>query len=197
MKNASSSCRAKKQSGFSLLEVLVSIFVITTGLVGLLGVMGMAMAATQSSEQVSVAKQLANEALESILTARETTQIQWSQIANGSCTVGQNCGIFLSGPQPIDNPGADGIVGTSDDAAAGAQTLEMPGPSGIVVTPPGQPCAAPDVCQSLTNYTRTIAITPVASDGSLNQVVITVTYTNPQFKTPQNYILQTFVSQYR
>jgi type II secretory pathway pseudopilin PulG len=186
-----------KESGFSLLEVLISIFIITTGLVGLLGVMGMAMATTQNSEQLAIAKRLANEAMESILTARETTQIQWSQIANGNCLVGQTCGIFLSGPLPIDNPGADGIVGTSDDAAAGAQVLDMPGPSGIVMTPPGQPCAAPDVCQSLTNYTRSILITPVAADGSLNQIVVTVTYTNPPLNTPQAYVLQTYISQYR
>jgi type II secretory pathway pseudopilin PulG len=186
-----------KESGFSLLEVLISIFIITTGLVGLLGVMGMAMATTQNSEQLAIAKRLANEAMESILTARETTQIQWSQIANGNCLVGQTCGIFLSGLQPIDNPGADGIVGTSDDAAAGAQVLDMPGPSGIVMTPPGQPCAAPDVCQSLTNYTRSILITPVAADGSLNQIVVTVTYTNPPLNTPQAYVLQTYISQYR
>lgn len=189
------------ESGFSLIEVLISILVMTTGLLGLLGSLGLAMAATQNSEELNIAKQLANEALESILTARTTAQVQWVQIANGTCSVGQNCGLFLSGAQPINNPGADGIVGTSDDAAAGPQILDVPGASGIIATPAGQPCAAPDICTSLSNFTRTIAITPFTSGGSpdpnLNSVVITVTYTNPQFKTPQNYVLQTLVSQYR
>lgn len=182
------------ESGFSLLEVLISIFVITIGLLGLLSVVGVAMAATQNSEQLAIAKRLANEAMESILTARETTQVQWSQIANGTCSIGQNCGIFLTGAQPIYNPGADGIIGTSDDAAAGAQILDSPGPDGVF----HNSCpAGPDICTPLTNFTRTIAISQWATDANLNQIVITVTYTSPQFKVPQNYILQTLISQYR
>src|SRR5579872_1382981 len=159
----------KGESGFSLIEVLISILVMTTGLLGLLGSLGLAMAATQNSEELSIAKQLANEALESILTARTTAQVQWVQIANGTCSVGQNCGLFLSGAQPINNPGADGIVGTSDDAAAGSQILDSPGPSGIIVTPAGQPCAAPDVCTSLSNFTRTIAISQYAGSGTRSE----------------------------
>lgn len=187
--------------GFSLIEVLISMLVLTTGLLGLLGSLGAAMAATQNSQQLSIAKQLANEALESILTARTTAQVQWAQIANGTCSVGQNCGIFLSNAQPINNPGVDGIIGTSDDAAAGAEILESPGPSGIILTPAGQPCASPDVCTSLANFTRTISISQYTGSGTpdpnLNTVIITVTYNNPQFKSPESYVLQTLVSQYR
>ncbi|HKW19443.1 MAG TPA: prepilin-type N-terminal cleavage/methylation domain-containing protein [Terriglobales bacterium] len=192
---------ANGESGFSLLEVLISMAVMTIGLVGLLGTLGMAMAATQNSEQLAIAKRLANEAMEGILTARETTQVDWAQIANGSCNIGDTCGIFLAGAQPIYNPGADGIIGTNDDAAAGAQILDSPGPSGIIITPEGQPCAAPDVCTSLSNFKRTITIAPVTvsgvADGNLNSVVITVTYTNPQFRAPQNYVLATLISSYR
>jgi prepilin-type N-terminal cleavage/methylation domain-containing protein len=189
--------RRKAESGFTLLEVMISIAVLTVGLVGLLSVMGMAMAATQGSEQIDIAKRLANESLESILTARETANVDWAQIANGNCNVGDTCGIFLTGAQPIDLPGADGIVGTNDDAAAGAQILDMPGTTGIVTTPSGQPCAAPDICQPLTNYTRTIQITQYLTDANLNTVTITITYTNPRFKVPQTYVLNTLISQYR
>jgi prepilin-type N-terminal cleavage/methylation domain-containing protein len=185
------------ERGFSLIEVLISMLVMTIGLLGLLGTLGMAMAATQNSEQLAIAKQLANEALENILTARETDQVDWNQIANGTCTVGQDCGIFVSGPLPIYNAGVDGIIGTSDDAASGMQILEAPGPSGIIMTPAGQPCAAPDVCTTLSSFTRTIAIAPLGTDQNLNSVTITVTYTNPEFKTPQNYVLTTLISQYR
>lgn len=191
------------ESGFSIIEVMISMVVMTVGLVSLVAVMGIAMASTATSEQVAISKRLANEALESILTARETAQVQWSNIANGNCVVGTGCtnGIFLTPPQPINLPGVDGIIGTSDDAAAGPQILDMPGPSGIVQSPAGGPCAAPDVCLSLTNYTRTIAITPYAvggvTDANLNSVTITVTYTNPQLLVPQNYVLTTLISQYR
>ena len=61
------------QQGFSLIEVMISMVIMTVGLVSLLGVFGLAMASTQTSQQTAVAKQLANEALEGILTAREPT----------------------------------------------------------------------------------------------------------------------------
>ena len=76
--------RARKQaeSGFSLLEVMISMVVLTVGLVSLLGVFGLAMATTQTSQQNMIAKQLANEAYESIVTARNSSQLNWSEINN-------------------------------------------------------------------------------------------------------------------
>lgn len=199
----------KQETGFTLLEVMFSIVVMTVGLLSLLAVMSIAMASTQTSQQIGISKRLANEALEGILTARETAQVQWSNIANGNCAVGAGCttGIFLAGAQPICLPGTDGIIGTTDDCSTpaplgGPQILDLPGPSGIVQSPNGGPCAAPDICLALTNYTRTIAITPFAlpgggTDANLNSVTITVTYVNPQVKFPQSYVLNTLVSQYR
>ncbi len=70
------------QSGFSLIEVMISMVVLTIGLVSLLGVFGLAMASTQTSQQDMIAKQLADEQYESIVTARNTTQINWDQINN-------------------------------------------------------------------------------------------------------------------
>jgi len=186
----------KHDGGFSLIEVMFSMAIMTIGLVSLLGVMGLAMASTQTSEQSAIAKRLANEAMESILTARETAQVQWSNIANGSCAVGTGCttGIFLAPAQPIYCAGADGIVGTSDDAACGPVVLDQPGPNGVFMNS----CPAPpDICIPLTNYTRTIAISQFGADPNLNNVTITVTYTNPQLKVPQNYVLNTLISQYR
>jgi len=132
--------------------------------------------------------------MESILTARETAQVQWSNIANGTCAVGTGCttGIFLAPAQPINCAGVDGIVGTSDDAACGPQILEQPGATGVWAG-----ACPPDTCISLTNYTRTIAISQFGADANLNSVTITVTYTNPQLKVPQNYVLNTLISQYR
>ncbi len=169
---------------------MISMVVMTVGLVSLLGVFGLAMASTQTSQQNGVSKQLANEALEGILTARETSNITWAQIANTG-----NGGIFISGFNPINKAGIDGIIGTADDAAAGAQTLDMPGPDGIFGT-------ADDVLLPLTNYQRQIAIVPATDAGgnpipTLNVVTITVQYTNPQLRIPQNYVLTTYISQYR
>ena len=188
--------RSRRESGFSLLEVMFAMVVMMVGLVSLLAVMSIAMASTQTSEQLAISKRLANEAIESILTARETATVSWAQIANGDCSVGGTCGIFLSGALPIDLPGVDGIIGTNDDAAAGPQILEAPGDSGVFAG-----TCPPDNCTPLTNYTRTIAITPFLVGGvpvaNLNSVTITITYTNPQLHVPQNYILQSLISEYR
>jgi len=180
----------RRQKGFTLIEVMISMVIMTIGLVSVLGVFGLAMASTQTSQQNGISKQLANEALEGILTARETANVPWTSIANTGAG-----GIFLSGFNPIDLPGADGIIGTADDAAAGPQVLTMPGPDGIFGT-------ADDVLLPLSNYKRQIAIVPATDAGgnpipTLNVVTITIQYNNPQLKIPQNYVLTTYVSQYR
>ena len=182
--------RKQTEDGFSLLEVVISMAVLTVGLVSLLGVFGLAMASTQTSQQDMIAKQLANEALESIVTARNTSQVSWSQVQNIA-----NGGIFMNGANPIYLAGADGIVGTADDAVAGEQTLTEPGPDGIFGT-------SDDVSIPLTGYQRTILISPVY-DSQGNQVTtlrgvnITVQYTTTQARLPKTYVLSSFISQYR
>jgi type II secretory pathway pseudopilin PulG len=176
--------------GFSLLEVVISMAVLTVGLVSLLGVFGLAMASTQTTQQDMIAKQIANEALESIVTARNTSQISWSQIQNLA-----NGGIFLNGSNPIYLAGADGIVGTADDAAAGLQYLQEPGPDGIYGT-------SDDVKVYLNGYQRTILISPVYDANgnlvtTLRGVNITIQYAATQANLPKTYVLSTFISQYR
>jgi type II secretory pathway pseudopilin PulG len=178
--------------GFSLIEVMISAAILMIGLLSLLGVFGLAMASTQQAQQDMIARQLASEAMESLFTARDTAQIPWSSIQNVS-----NGGIFIDNPQflPINNPGADGILGTADDALAGAAHLTEPGPDGIVGT-------ADDVQIPLTNYQRAVAITPVVDiNGNVNQtlrqVTITVQYWVPQRKAAKQYILTGLISSYR
>ena len=156
---AGSAPAAKSQRGFSLLEVVISMAILTIGLVSLLGVFGIAMAATQDTQQDMIAKQLANEALESIVTARNTSQKQWSDIQNVS-----DGGIFLNDFQPVLKPGADGIMGTADDSGAGYQTITEPGPDGIYGTPD-------DIQLPMSNYQRKIDIQPV-TDASGNVDIV-------------------------
>lgn len=181
------------EQGFTLVEVMISMVILTIGLLAMLSVFGIAMAATQTAQENGTAKQLANEAIESILTARETANVTWTQIQNTGAG-----GIFLAGFNPVNCPGVDGIIGTADDAACGPKILRQPGPSGVYANN----CAI-DVCTPLTNFTRSIAILPVFPAGggpalsSLRQVNITVQYNTPQFKLPRQYVLSTYVSQYR
>jgi prepilin-type N-terminal cleavage/methylation domain-containing protein len=190
VKGAATTRRSRSDSGFSLLEVMVSIAIMTIGLVSLLGVFGLAMASTQTSLQNAISKQIANEAMEGIFTARESQNLTWAQIANTG-----GGGVFLSGFQPVDCAGVDGIIGTADDAACGPQILTLPGPDGIFGT-------QDDIQLPLTNYQRQIAIAQALDQNgnpiqTLDTVTITVQYTNPQLKTAQNYVLTTYISEYR
>ena len=192
--------RKEAERGFSLLEVVVSMAVLTVGMVSLLGVFGLAMASTQTSQQNLIAKQLANESYESLITARNTAQMTWDDIQNtGSTncpiTGASSCGIFLNGVQPIYNAGADGIYGTADDAASGEQTLQDPGADGIYQT-------ADDILIPLTGYQRTILFGPVYDAAtnvvpSVRAVTITVQYATSQTSQPKSYILNSYISEYQ
>lgn len=191
---------AAKQSGFTLIEVMISMVILTIGLLGVLGVFGVAIAATQTSQQDMIARQLASEAMESIFTARNTTQLTWSQIQNVS-----GGGIFTDGIQTLKCSGPDGLVGTADDATcldqsgancpAGVQCLTEPGADGIVGT-------ADDVVLSLSNYTRQIAITPVLDAGgtpipTLSSITVTIYYTVPKMTVQKTYVLNEYISQFQ
>lgn len=182
---------ASRQHGFSLLEVVISMAVLTIALVSLLGVFGLAIATTQGTQEDMIAKQLANEALESIVTARNTAQLAWSSIQNVS-----NGGLFLDGYQSIYQPGADGISGTADDITTGTlQTLVGPGPDGIYGT-------ADDVQIPLNGYQRQIQILPVVDNNgqivaTLRSINVTVRYTTPGSRAPKTYVLNSLISQYR
>jgi prepilin-type N-terminal cleavage/methylation domain-containing protein len=190
----------KAEEGFSLLEVVISMAILTVGMVSLLGVFGLAMATTQTSQQDMIAKQLANEAYESIMTARNTSQMNWDNIQNVNSTNcpetgAASCGIFLSGLQPMYNSGADGIFGTADDAASGEETIQDPGPDGVFQT-------ADDTFIPLTGYQRQITISPLYDAGgnmitTLRSTTITVQYQTPQTRTAKTYSLNSFISEFQ
>ncbi len=197
MMRAEHSSSRRGERGFTMIEVLISVVVLTIGLVSLLAMFTVAIAAVNNSQEDMIAKQEAEEALESIYTARNTSQITFTSIQNVS-----NGGIFLDGPQPILDPGPDGVDGTADDlnanpyCAGPSQCLVLAGQDGVLGT-------ADDSYLPLNNYTRTIAITNVnlpsgAPDLSLRQITVTVTYYSTQFKaTQKTYSVGAYVSEYR
>jgi len=173
-----------------MIETVISMAILTIGLISLLGVFGITMAATQDSQQDMIAKQLASESLESIVTARNTAQKQWVDIANDT-----DNGIFLSGYQPILLPGTDGIMGTVDDQAGQYQTIREPGPDGIYGT-------TDDVQLPMMNYQRKIEIKPVKDNfgndvASLRAINITIQYNTPRVGRNKTYVLTSFISQFR
>jgi type IV pilus modification protein PilV len=200
---------SRDESGFSLIEVMISIVVLTVGMVSLLGVFGLAMAATQTSQNDMIAKQLANEAYETIVTARNTTQITFDDIQNTGSTYcpvtgASSCGIFSIGYQPMYSAYTGttgscatyaGILGTTCDVGDAEQTLQDPGPDGVFQT-------ADDTFIPLTGYTRQIVISPMYdSNGNviptLRSITISVSYTTPQFKSNKVYSINSLISEYQ
>ncbi len=185
------SARKHGQRGFTLLEAIISTTIVTVGLVGLLAVFAVAVGSTQTVQLDMLARQKATEALESIYTARETAQIQWSQIQNQSAG---GTGIFVAGMVPLTDPGPDGLDGTNDDVPAA--TLMVPGPSGVLTgkTPPDVPIV-------LSNFQRQILITNVNNaDGSSNlnlrQITVTIQYPT-SINKQRSYTVQALISSYR
>ena len=142
-----------KESGFTLVEVLIAGFVVTVGLMTLAYGYGQGMVSVLTAQQDTIAPQKCRETLESVMTALNTQNLDFT---NNLCNASQGpqC-IFMDGFTPLYNPGADGLFGTADDVASGIQSIVMPGPDGVLGT-------ADDVTVSLNNYGRQILITPRA-----------------------------------
>jgi len=157
--------------GFSLAETVIALGVLTTGIIGAASVLVAGMTNLSSSPSDVIVAQKATQAIESVFAARDSKRLIWSQINNVS-----NGGVFLDGPQPLYLPGADGFVGTADDAVAGIEHIDIPGQT-----------------IALTAYTRQIQIADVANEnGDLRQITVTITYQNGQ--TKRNYVLVTYIS---
>ena len=175
-----------EQSGFSLIETVVAMGILATGLLGLAGVFTLGMAHMATSSANLIAREKAREAVESVHTARDTRVITWAQINNQT-----NGGVFKDAPsqggtpQPMYKAGVDGLVGTNDDAAAGLETQQMTAKDGSVLTVP------------MSNYTRIIEITSVnKADGTINpdlrQITVRIDYSVGPVK--RSYTLTTLIS---
>src|SRR4029077_14380325 len=116
------SVAAPREQGFSLVETVFAIGILSVGALGMGGVFKQGLQRTISSPGELVATQKAAEAVESVFSARDSLSIAWAQLRNES-----HGGIFVSGPQPIKTPGADGVVNTHDDGP-GLESFDLPGP---------------------------------------------------------------------
>ncbi len=101
------------QAGFSLIEVMIAGAIMMIGLLAVLGLFGTALAATQASQLDEIAHARATQTIESIYTARQTSQFGFSAIDN--TTAASGLGKFTAGMIALTDPGPDGLDGTSDE----------------------------------------------------------------------------------
>jgi prepilin-type N-terminal cleavage/methylation domain-containing protein len=150
----------RSQRGFSLVETIVAMGVLSVGALGLAGVFTVGVQKTINSPLELLATQKAAEAIESVFSARDSHTVTWAQLRNVNAG-----GIFLSGPQPLKRAGLDGVVNTVDDGAV--ENVILPGRDQLLGTPD-------DVTQTLDAFTREIQIVDLTAD--LRAVTVTITY---------------------
>jgi len=174
----------RAQKGFTLIEVMFSMLILVIGVLSLASFFTQGLKASSQTQIQYIAQQKAQEAMETIFTARDTKILSWAQIANVS--VG---GVFKDGPQPLCAPGPDGLFGTQDDDASTPDAVTVaPGPDGIFGT-------ADDITVNLNPWmTRTIAIAPAGGTPNLNVITVTVNW-NYEGQA-QTFVLVSYISNY-
>ena len=136
------------QSGFTLLEAMIAIVILSFGILSLAAVYAQGIQVANMTQMDYIAEKKAEEAVETIFAARDSKLLAWTNIRNATGSGGATDGVFLVPPQPLLAAGPDKILGTADD-----------------------------VVMSLKNMTRTIDIIDVPGESGLRQISITITYT--------------------
>lgn len=158
----------KNQNGFSLIEAVVAIFVVTIGLIGTAGALGYAIHYGTISRNVTAAKSIIVAEIEEVETLRNTQRLEFKQIANAGSVDNTNVAAvftgFSTGFKELSlNPGPDGVNGTDDD-------LRDAGGDGVFGTGDDFDNAA--LVRS--GYTRQVTVTNLS--GSMKKIEIKVRY---------------------
>ena len=112
------------EGGFSLLEMVVAMVVLTVGLLGVASAISYALMASNRGRGVTNSKMLVVSALEQMETLRNTGQLNFQEISN-SQVAGSPFRGFPSDFRDVSTvPGPDGVFGTADDLST------APGPDG-------------------------------------------------------------------
>jgi prepilin-type N-terminal cleavage/methylation domain-containing protein len=147
--------RRESEAGFSLLEMVVAMVILTIGLLGVASAIGYALMASNSGRGLTNAKLMVASTLEQMETLRNTGQLNFDEISNGAVS-GSSFAGFPSTFRAVSTlPGPDFVFGTADD----------------------------DVSGNVPNVTRQILITPLCPGGgstctnpTLKRIQVTLRY---------------------
>jgi prepilin-type N-terminal cleavage/methylation domain-containing protein len=181
------------QGGFSLMEAVVAMSILSVGLLGLAQAFVLGLNHLSTSSANLIAREKAREAVESVHTARDTGVIAWARIRNedalavddaawGACN-STGGGVFDNGVAPLGAPGDDGLVNTDDDGDV--EHVTTPGQDGVLGTDD-------DFTVRLDNFTREIQICDINND--LREIRVTIRYFVGSVR--REYRLRTFVSSF-
>ena len=171
------------EAGFSLLETMVALGVLATGLLGLAGVFTIGLTSLTAAGPDIIAREKATEAIESVYTARDTRTVTWAAIRNVKGSTGSDGGVFLDGEKPLRTSGKDGLINTTDDGEVEARMA--PGPDGALGT-------GDDIAQPLAQFTREVQIRDV--DTNLRRIRVVIRYMAGSAK--REYVLETLISSF-
>jgi len=175
--------RSTNDTGFTLIEVLISMVLLASGVLFLTSAVALGARRLTGGQDQLIASQRAAEAAESVFKARDNRVLTWAQIRNVVGASGADGGIFLDGARSVRDPGPDGLVNTADDGALA--DIVKPGPDGLLGT-------ADDERVPLVGFTREIQIRDIGP--SLRQLRVIVVYRTSNGS--QTYVLTTYLSAY-
>lgn len=154
----------QQEGGFTLLEMVVAILILTVGLLGLASAVGYALMASNRGRGVSNSKMIIVSTLEQMEMLRDTGQLSFQEISNSHVS-GSTFTNFPSDFRPVSTiPGPDGIFGTADD-------LISAGPDGYY----GTPDDFTDLSLARPGVQRQILITDI--NPLLKKIQVTLRYT--------------------
>jgi prepilin-type N-terminal cleavage/methylation domain-containing protein len=172
------------ESGFSLVESLTAMAILSVGMLGVAGAFLQGLTFVKGSAYDILAREKAAEAIESVFTARDTRTITWAEIRNVEGESGSDGGIFTDGALPLTSAGSDGMVNTADDGED-PESLVQPGVDGLLGT-------EDDVIQPLLNFTREVEISDIGL--TLRQLRVIIRYTVGSDE--REFVITTLISSY-
>ena len=174
--------RTQAEGGFSLLEMIVAMLILTIGLLGVASAIGYALMASNSGRGITNSKLFIVAILEQMETLRDTGQLHFNEISNAQ-VVGSTFTGFPDSFQPISRtPGPDGIFGTADD-------LMSPGADGIY----GTPDDFVDPSLSRPGISRWIHIETVVDNDYLKKITVSLRY-SPNGGTVQTLVCSSYLN---
>jgi prepilin-type N-terminal cleavage/methylation domain-containing protein len=155
----------RSESGFSMLEMVVAMVIVTVGLLGVASAISYALMASNRGRGITNSKMLIVSILEQMETLRDTGQLHFNEISNGQVT-GSTFTGFVADFAPVSiSPGPDGIFGSADD-------LIDPGPNGTY----GNSDDFTNVNLARPGVSRKIVITTLADNDYLKKIEVTLRF---------------------